>query len=618
MLEFKVLDPACGSGNFLYLSYRELVRLEILLLSKLKAEYSNKEFQKNVKSVSLVSPRQFFGIDRDTFGVELTKVTLMLAKKLALDEAHEALEREQIELPLSQDEALPLDNLDENVLCEDAIFSDWPKVDAIVGNPPYQSKNKMQAEFGRAYVNRIRAVYPDIPGRADYCVYWFRRAHDYLKPGQRAGLVGTNTIRQNYSRAGGLDYIVANDGTITEAVSTMKWSGDAAVDVSIVNWVKDKQDGQKRLYIQKGTDPSEGWQFKELDKIGPSLSFDVDVTTAQTINANAAKGGCYQGQTHGHEGFLLTIEEAQAEIAADSKSAEVIFPYLIANEYIGRTDSLPTRYVIDFGNRDLLSSKRLDRLFTRIEKTVLVDRREAAEREKIRNAAALKENPKARITRDHANALNRWWLLFRSRQEMLKSIRGLSRYIVCGRVTLRPIFGFLSPEIHPNDALMVFPYEDDYSFGILQSSIHWDWFTNRCSTLTGRYRYTSNTVFDSFPWPQSPTLSAIGNIANASKGLRKLRRELREKHDISLRDLYRSLELPGQHPLKDAQEALDAAVRTAYGMSKSNNPLEFLLELNEEVVAAEATGKTVLGPGLPPSVKDPQKYVSSDCLRMPE
>jgi hypothetical protein len=93
----------------------------------------------------------------------------------------------------------------------------------------------MQQEFGPAYVQKLRTAYPAIPGRADFCVYWFRRAHDHLKPGQRAGLVGTNTIRQNYSREGGLDHVVQNGGTILEAVSSQPWSGEAAVHVSIVN-----------------------------------------------------------------------------------------------------------------------------------------------------------------------------------------------------------------------------------------------------------------------------------------------------------------------------------------------------------------------------------------------
>ena len=96
----------------------------------------------------------------------------------------------------------------------------------------------MQQEFGPAYVNRVRERYPEVPGRADYCVFWFRRTHDSLKDGGKAGLVGTNTIRQNYSRQGGLEYIADNGGTITQAVSSQPWSGEAAVHVSIVNWVK--------------------------------------------------------------------------------------------------------------------------------------------------------------------------------------------------------------------------------------------------------------------------------------------------------------------------------------------------------------------------------------------
>jgi type II restriction/modification system DNA methylase subunit YeeA len=244
MLAYRVLDPACGSGNFLYVAYRELVRLEIGLLAKLRATVSAKEFDRSVKTLSLISPRQFFGIDQDSFGIELAKVTLMLAKKLALDEAVELLDRRQIDLDLHEDHALPLDNLDANFTCGDALFVEWPQVDAIIGNPPFQSKNKMQEEYGRAYVNAVRKRYPEVPGRADYCVYWFRRAHDQLALGNRAGLVGTNTIRQNYSREGGLDYIAQHGGAITEAVSSQVWSGEAAVHVSIVNWVKGTAGGR--------------------------------------------------------------------------------------------------------------------------------------------------------------------------------------------------------------------------------------------------------------------------------------------------------------------------------------------------------------------------------------
>ncbi len=268
---FRVLDPACGSGNFLYVAYRELKRLEIDLLVKLHREFG-KQAHKRVGTQSLISTRQFFGIDNNAIAVELAKVTLMLAKELALDETRNALRVAQQDLGLEFDAALPLDNLDDNIRCEDALFNDWPTADAIIGNPPYQSKNKMQQEYGRAHLNRLRDAYPDIPGRADYCVYWFRKAHNVSKPGGRAGLVGTNTIRQNYSREGGLDHIVSHDGTITEAVGSQAWSGDAAVHVSIVNWIKGEARGDKKLYVQKGERRDGPWESYTLPVIGPSLS----------------------------------------------------------------------------------------------------------------------------------------------------------------------------------------------------------------------------------------------------------------------------------------------------------------------------------------------------------
>jgi hypothetical protein len=159
---FKVLDPACGSGNFLYVAYREIARLDIRLMLRLKATVSHSEFLKQARVVTAISPRQFFGIDNDPFGVELAKVTLMLAKKLAHDEAvHELFDDDGeynkgvVELALDGDDSLPLDNLDANILLGDAMFDVWPESDAIVGNPPYQSKNKLQEELGPAYLDRL-------------------------------------------------------------------------------------------------------------------------------------------------------------------------------------------------------------------------------------------------------------------------------------------------------------------------------------------------------------------------------------------------------------------------------------------------------------------------------
>jgi hypothetical protein len=134
----------------------------------------------------------------------------------------------------------------------------------------------------------------------------------------------------------------------------------------------------------------------------------------------------------------------------------------------------------------------------------------------------------------------------------MKRLNGLPRYIACVRVTKRPIFVFLDVKVRPNDSLQVFPLSDDYSFGILQSGIHWEWFTERCSTLKGDPRYTSDFVFDSFPWPQEPTLMQVQAVARAAVAVRGVRETLFQKNQ-DLRAMYRGLRTPGKQPAEGRQ-----------------------------------------------------------------
>ena len=172
MHHFTVLDPACGSGNFLYIAYRELKRLEARIHERIcemsaKADPAQRVF-------GFVTASNFFGMDINPFAVELAKVTMMIARKLAIDELH------------ITEPALPLDNLDANFPACDALIdaagnpTPWPKVDVIIGNPPFLGAKRLKPERGPDYVNAIRRAYPDVPGMADYCVYWFRKAHDHL------------------------------------------------------------------------------------------------------------------------------------------------------------------------------------------------------------------------------------------------------------------------------------------------------------------------------------------------------------------------------------------------------------------------------------------------------
>ena len=151
------------------------------------------------------------------------------------------------------------------------------------------------------------------------------------KIGQRAGLVGTNTIRQNYSREGGLDYIVNNGGTITEAVSTQVWSGDAAVHVSIVNWLKGEEKGIKQLAFQRGDSTDSPYEYYDLEKINSALSSAVDLISAKALQVNKNSKACFQGQTHGHSSFLMKRTEGESIIFSNEKYGEVLGVHFLGN-----------------------------------------------------------------------------------------------------------------------------------------------------------------------------------------------------------------------------------------------------------------------------------------------
>ena len=358
--QFRVLDPACGSGNFLFVAYRALRELEQRLLLRLFAQ-DKRQFPK-VGLASGISPRNFFGLDVNENAVETAKVTLMLARRLAHRQAEKFWEDHADELPgqdthsLEFERDLPLDNLNENILCADALFTPWPEANAIIGNPPFLGSRYFAKEHGYEYARKVYAAFPDVPKMADFCVHWFRLAHDLLKPGARAGLVGTNAVRKNESREASMDYLERHGGTIVEAVSSQVWSGEAAVHVSIVNWVKGDQAGLKKLFTQTGDSKESPWKCEELAHIGPTLMSTTDVRAARRLAANENAKKCFTGQNPVNAGFFLQPEEARVMVEADPKNCEVLFPYMIGRDLIEYGG--PSRWIIDFAQRDLLTAMR--------------------------------------------------------------------------------------------------------------------------------------------------------------------------------------------------------------------------------------------------------------------
>ena len=218
-------------------------------------------------------------------------------------------------------------------------------------------------------------------------------------------------------------------------------------------------------------------------------------------------------------------------------------------------------------------------------------------------------------TKGWNNHLKYWWRHWRNRSDLLKTIKKLKKYIAVSRVSSQPVFEFVSSKIHSNDLIITFPFEDNYSFGILQSCFHVEWIKARCSTLAGAYRYTGDTVFSTFPWPQNPTKIQIKKISSAVQSLMELRRETMSKNNWGLRELYNTLQDTGQNPLKIAHKELDSAIQSAYGMKKNKDVLQFLLNLNKELYMREEKGQKVTAPGLPPSVKNSQEFISKNCIK---
>ena len=575
MLSYQVLDPACGSGNFLYVAYRELRRLEKQLRDK-RLERSREAGRREAMQLAFISTKQFHGIDLRPFAVEVAKVTLMLARKLAATELGD--ERTY----------LPLDQLDANFQTTNSVTATWPKFDVCIGNPPYLGAKSLLSEKTPEEVAALRREYPDIGGTSDYVSFWFRKTHDLLPRGGRAGLVGTANIRSGDTRKNTLDYIVDHDGVIFEAVSGVPWSGDASVEVSIVNWIKGDYPGEKTLWL------SRGMTKMTVDEITGSLSTNTDLRHASALDANRRPKVIFQGQTPQHKAFVLSPEEAIALVTEDPASKAVVFPYLIGKDLI-RESPVPSRFLIDFAEEDaVVAESNAPAAFERIRKQVLPGREEKVAKEAERNAALLEADPGARLLWERREFMKKWWHLWRRREDMLAAIQGLQRYIVVSRVAVldRPsIYAFVSPAIHPGDALTVFAFEDDYSFGILNSTHHWAYFKERCSKMRVDPRYTSKTVFDTFPWPQAPTEEAVSAVVDASTRLT----EVRDEHlaeGIGLETQYKSLRLPGNSALREAQEELDEAVAAAYGFSADDEVLAQLLALNQSIAEQEASGLT--------------------------
>ncbi len=542
LANYKVLDPACGSGNFLYVAYQELKRIEQLLFNKINEKNKGNSQQ---LEMAIVTPAQFFGMDINPFAIELAKVTLMIARKVAID---------QLNLTES---ALPLDTLDRNIICQDALFSDWIKADAIIGNPPFLGGKNIRLNLGDEYAEKIFTKYPK---DVDFCSYWFRLAHDKINEKGRVGLVATNSISQGKSRKVSLDYITNNNGYIHEAISTQKWSGEAKVHVSIINWSKVKPN---QYFLD----------HQEVNLINSSLTSLTDVTQAKTLKANL--NICFQGIIPIGKGFIITEKEAEEFIKNNPKNKKIIKLFSMGANLAQNVNGIPERWIIDFNDLSLEDASDYSLPFEHIKKNV------KPEREKNRAKRARKY----------------WWQLFAPRPAMREAIKNLAYYFAVPRVSKWAIFIPFNINWLPGDLNIIVASEDYYILGILTSKIHRLWMNAQNSTLGETTRYTNTTCFETFPFPQKLTSEIVKKIRETMIKLHQYRRDQMEKKQWGITQLYNKFFAEKSSQLYKLHQQLDQLVMSAYGFQESDDILGKLLELNLELAQKEAKEKKIIGCG---------------------
>lgn len=513
---FRVLDPACGCGNFLYVAYRELRKLEQRLLARV-AELHRMEGRAVPDQLPRMSLSNMKGIERDPFAAALARVVLWIGHKQAVDR-----------FGLSEP-ALPLPAL-TGIVQGDALEEQWPECEAIIGNPPFHGTKTMRERFGADYLKQLERRFGI--GVTDYCVYWFRKSHAHLSDGQRAGLVATNSIGEGKNREAALDHIVATAGSITNAIRSQPWPGEANVYVSIVNWVKAPIDPVHSPILDG----------EEVEGITSELRPGLERPSDQHLTANRGRQffGVVPGA--GGEGFLLDGDGARALLQrAEADYSEVVRPYLIGDDITTSPDIAPSRWVIDFGERSLEQAQRWPAALALVRQCV----------KPIRD-----EHPKRRER-------EQWWKLSRTVRDLFDATAGLSRFIACPATSKRIFMVWCEAHWCPSNATSVFAFDDDYALGVLQSRVHTVWATERSTKLETRPRYTVNS-FASFPWP-APPADLRGAIAGVAARIVEYRRELCWGNGIGLTTLYNSVEEGGHRGLADLHVQLDDHVAQAYG-----------------------------------------------------
>lgn len=603
----RVLDPACGTGNFLYVALELMKRLEGDVLEVLLDIGGQEALAMETLSVH---PRNFLGLELNPRAAAIAELVLWLGylqwqlrnggaihdpvlEKLDNIRAMDAVLAHGPERPKADRSGTELPNPRR---------PEWPEADYIVGNPPFIGGKDIRGRLGDAYATALWKAHPKINKSADFVMYWWDRAADLLaRKGtrlRRFGFVTTNSITQEFSRR----VIQARmDGrpplSLVMAIPDHPWTkatrDTAAVRIAMTVAQAEGADGTLyEVASEAGLDTdSPMLSFRRRSgRINPDLTVGADVTKAKPLLANAWI--CSPGvKLHG-AGFAIT--RAQAEHLGLGKRPGLdrhIRPYRNGRDLTAQSRDL---MVIDLLG---LGADEVRRRFPEVYQYLLV---------------AVKPE---RDDNNRPTYRDNWWIFGEPRSEIRPALASATRYIATVETAKHRVFRFVDQATLPDNMLVCVASDDLFTFGVLSSRIHLEW-TYANSGLLGvarfeqGHRYTKSNVFDPFPFPDvNPAQKAA--IADAAEQLSGIREAVLAEHgDLTLTTLYNLREklVRGESfsaveqdqrmrglvdVIAELHDRLDAGVAEAYGWPADLSDEEIvarLVALNAERAAEERRG----------------------------
>lgn len=611
----RVLDPACGSANFLYVTLEHLKRLEGEVLNQLRALGKWQDaLDMEQQTVTL---QQLRGIELNPRAAALAELVLWIgylqwqvrtfgrqgvAEPVVHDygniECRDAVLHWSERTPALDANGVPITRWDGITVkphpatgepvpddtarvpvwhYQHARPADWPPADFIVGNPPFIGASTMRAALGDGYVQALRQAWPHVPDSADFVMFWWAKAAELVARGQvqRMGLITTNSLRQTFNRRvvqAALDKHTA----LTFAIADHPWvdsANGAAVRIAMTVLQPGPTEG-RLCHVTAETPGDDGEVAVTLHEhtghIHADLSVGANVAAARTLQAMT--GISSPGvKLHG-AGFIVTPAEADTLLAATPAETSAQARARIIRDYRnGRdlTDRPRGVRVIDaFG----LSADELRAQHPGVYQWLL---------ERIKPERDAKASSK-----DGAGYAKLWWLHGKPRQEMRKQLHGLPRYIATVETAKHRVFQFVDADILPDNMVIAIALDDGLSLGVLSSQLHQTWALATGGTLEDRPRYNKSRCFETFPFPSDDTgltPELAQRIAQLAEHIDTHRKRQQAAHaSVTLTGLYNVLEAlragraltPKEKTLHQQglvgvllslHQELDAAVLQAYG-----------------------------------------------------